>query len=329
MQRSVPSQTVSFLWVATVALLVSVAVGVLAAYFSLSSLSNLNTAADERKAALLGQLHLEQLLALMTDLETGQRGYLLTGKDDFLEPYRKAILGIPAALAQVVASVSDPLPTNVNWTDFRRLIARRQTLAAAAIADRQLRGTAKLEDFTILIEGKRAMDEFRAQVAGLKSHQAGHIGALDTEMRQVRDQVAVRQWLSAILLGVLTAGALALLLLERRRRLRLESSLRENNALLEQRVGERTAALAVARGQIRQYAVRLENSMEAERRRISREVHDQLGQIFTAVKMIVHTMRPDGLAPALGGRTVPCLSCALRTMATASILILCGRTRWD
>ena len=61
MQRTVPSQTVSFLWVATAALVVSVAVGVLAAYFSLSSLSNLNTAADERKAALLGQLYLEQL----------------------------------------------------------------------------------------------------------------------------------------------------------------------------------------------------------------------------------------------------------------------------
>ena len=95
----------------------------------------------------MGQLYLEQLLALMTDLETGQRGFVVTGRADFLEPYHQAILGIPAALAQVVEGVSNPLPDNVNWTDFRRLIARRQTLAAAAIADRQLRGTAVLEDF--------------------------------------------------------------------------------------------------------------------------------------------------------------------------------------
>ena len=295
-QSTAPSQTISFVWIATLALVISAAVGVLAAVSSLSSLSSLNAAADQRKAALLGRLHLEQLLALMTDLETGQRGFVVTGRDDFLEPYHRAVVGIPSAFAQVVASVFTPLPASVNWTDFRQLIARRQALAAAAVAGRQLRGNAKLEDFTVFIDGKRTMDEFRAQVDALKSHQAAHVGALDAEMRRVRDLATVYEWLSAVLLTALIAGALTLLLIERSRRLRLESTLRENNALLEQRVRERTAALAVARGQIQQYAVRLEDTMEAERRRISREVHDQLGQIFTAVKMIVRTMKPDALA---------------------------------
>jgi signal transduction histidine kinase len=40
----------------------------------------------------------------------------------------------------------------------------------------------------------------------------------------------------------------------------------------------------------------MDKNMEAERSRISREVHDQLGQIFTAIKMICRSIAPNGLA---------------------------------
>jgi PAS domain S-box-containing protein len=50
---------------------------------------------------------LEQLRASMADAATGQRGYLLTGDDRFLEPYNDARQKYPAALTQLVGLTSD------------------------------------------------------------------------------------------------------------------------------------------------------------------------------------------------------------------------------
>lgn len=41
------------------------------------------------------------LLASLTEAETGQRGFLLTGSDHYLEPYRQALKRIPASLADL------------------------------------------------------------------------------------------------------------------------------------------------------------------------------------------------------------------------------------
>ncbi|MBS3996129.1 MAG: PAS domain-containing protein, partial [Hydrogenophaga sp.] len=59
---------------------------------------------------------------------------------------------------------------------------------------------------------------------------------------------------------------------------------------LEQRVGERTQALATALKQVRELAARSEAVREEERTRIAREVHDELGSLLVALKMDVNWM---------------------------------------
>ncbi len=59
---------------------------------------------------------------------------------------------------------------------------------------------------------------------------------------------------------------------------------------LEERVGERTLALATALKQVRELAARSETVREEERTRIAREVHDELGSLLVALKMDVNWM---------------------------------------
>ncbi len=59
---------------------------------------------------------------------------------------------------------------------------------------------------------------------------------------------------------------------------------------LEERVGERTLALATALKQVRELAARSEAVREEERTRIAREVHDELGSLLVALKMDVNWM---------------------------------------
>jgi hypothetical protein len=64
------------------------------AYFNFQTLkqdSALLVRADEALTAL------EDILSTVKDAETGQRGYLLTGKDSYLDPYNTAVQEIGAA----------------------------------------------------------------------------------------------------------------------------------------------------------------------------------------------------------------------------------------
>ena len=73
-------------------------------------------------------------------------------------------------------------------------------------------------------------------------------------------------------------------------RKRAADALQRAKSELETRVGERTQALSVALGQLRELSAYSEKVREDERTRIAREVHDELGRLLVALKMDVNWM---------------------------------------
>lgn len=65
-------------------------------------------------------------------------------------------------------------------------------------------------------------------------------------------------------------------------------------AILDQ-VHQRTSELNAAKQQLTEFAQRLEDNIEQERLRIAREVHDQLGAIFTGVSMLISSLPPTAM----------------------------------
>jgi signal transduction histidine kinase len=68
-------------------------------------------------------------------------------------------------------------------------------------------------------------------------------------------------------------------------RKRAEELLRRAHEDLERRVAERTAELHSTNERLRQLSAHAENVREAERTRIAREIHDELGSVLVALKM--------------------------------------------
>ncbi|NOS78598.1 MAG: PAS domain S-box protein [Nitrospira sp.] len=73
-----------------------------------------------------------------------------------------------------------------------------------------------------------------------------------------------------------------------------EDLLREAHAMLEQRVAERTAELGSATVRARTLAQRLFDVQEAERRAVAQDLHDEIGQVLTALKLNLQQVQRDG-----------------------------------
>lgn len=104
---------------------------------------------------------LERTLSLMKDAETGQRGYLLTGREGFLAPYRGAY---PQAL-QLVKEASELTKDNpqqqANMAAIRDVMEKRMTILEQVVDKRQRKQTVNESDFDA---GKNAMDNLREAV---------------------------------------------------------------------------------------------------------------------------------------------------------------------
>jgi len=157
-------------------------------------------------------------------------------------------------------------------------------------------GDAVLKDLSGYVSGKQLMDDIRHELRQLEARQQRRVdqAASDTAAMQRRTSR-----LSLVLPAVgllLIGGAMLALGLERQRRDRAEQALRAAKARLETAVAERTEALSDALARIQSFALELDRGIEAERRRLAREVHDQVGQIGTASKMLILALRKK-LAP--------------------------------
>ena len=70
---------------------------------------------------------------------------------------------------------------------------------------------------------------------------------------------------------------------------RAESALRKAHDELEKRVAERTEELSCANATLKNLSLRLVDVQEAERRFVARELHDEIGQLVTGLKLVLET----------------------------------------
>ncbi|WP_082439461.1 MULTISPECIES: diguanylate cyclase [unclassified Massilia] len=107
------------------------------------------------------ELAFNRVLSLLKDAETGQRGFLLSSDESFLEPYNTGVEGLPAALDEIerVASSSSEkvLATKISELSKAKLAELGETVA--------LKRAGRAKEAIDIVEnrhGKLLMDELRA-----------------------------------------------------------------------------------------------------------------------------------------------------------------------
>ncbi|HET6551140.1 MAG TPA: ATP-binding protein, partial [Solirubrobacter sp.] len=142
-----------------------------------------------------------RLERLVVDLESGLRGYMLTGDRRFLEPYDTARGEIPARVAELQRLAAPELDGRVNRVDSE-LHSYVDNYAEPLL--RGERGESVLASTT---EGKRRLDSLRAQFAALSHAQ----GVLTTE-RRARSQALRTRMVALSATGAVVSAVLLVLL---------------------------------------------------------------------------------------------------------------------
>ena len=128
------------------------------------------------------QAELSGVLKDVTDMESGQRGYLLTGNAAYLQPYAEAKGRIEMDFANLSAGLSNRRPSERSLeSQLESLATSKQAEMERSISLRQQgyrRRSFKLVDTD---EGKGYMDEIRRIASSLSSSESSNFTRLDRE----------------------------------------------------------------------------------------------------------------------------------------------------
>jgi diguanylate cyclase (GGDEF)-like protein/PAS domain S-box-containing protein len=171
---------------------------------------------------------LEGTLSAIKDAETGQRGYIITGDEEYLKPYTAALPVINQRIERLrQLTASDPEQPR-RLADLEREIDERLQLMAEVIALRKTDGFSAAERAVSTGRGKRMMDDIRSTVAEMSDRENALL-----ERRRIESNASARNTtitlalLGALLIGFLPAGYL-FIRRDIKKRQRAEEALRES-----------------------------------------------------------------------------------------------------
>jgi PAS domain S-box-containing protein len=153
------------------------------------------------------------LLASLKDAETGQRGFLLTGSDRYLEPYRRAVAEIPAsldALARIEAGRRNPHEIE-RIDSLKRLVRVKMDELAETIELRRSKGLDPALAIVRSDRGQSAMDQIQAICAEIQTSSYDLLGQQREEVQTSAYQAGFTSLLgSAAVFALLALATIAI-----------------------------------------------------------------------------------------------------------------------
>nr|WP_297355829.1 CHASE3 domain-containing protein [uncultured Caldimonas sp.] len=287
--RHQPTKT----WHVAALMLASLLAFAFVSWTSYRATQNVIAAQNERERAAEVLQLIEQTLGDIVDMETHHRGFLLTGNESFLVPYEEARQHVMQHYGQLSSrqDTRGQAGPDALHGELEALLAQRIEHLDRNIAMRRSSAFDPSIHQPRFGQGKALMDRLRATLGELGAQQARRVDGWDREIDAVQARARSRVIGMGLLGSLLLLWSVWLVSRERRRRDVAEARLQAMNGDLEAAVDARTREALQARDELAEFVSELDQSIEAERRRIAREVHDQCGQIVAAMQMLVERLR--------------------------------------
>lgn len=220
--------------------------------FSYRLQQQLSTADAQVRRAQAIQTDIQTLHSLIAEAATGVRGYLLTGRDEFLQPYRLSQEALPETLGALRRNIRDPEVTAHLQRIAELWERKRASLEELRQQGRQL-SPADLQAH--LIGSKGVLDELRAEVQAMYVREAQLVREYTAAAREAFQRNLWVNVVTSVLVLISGIGAFLLLYSGVVQRVK---QLASNAEQLSQ--GEPLQALPAARDELGLLAERLQNA---------------------------------------------------------------------
>lgn len=243
---------------------------IIVAFFAYRSTNSLTESLNWEKHTQEVLQQFDETLILMIDAETGGRGFLITGEENYLEPYNNATEKIGDNLAKLRGLVADNPQQSAAMPRLENTIGERLRILKQAVDMRRFESLEEVRARMSKNRGRETMDEVRSIINGLKTNEQNLLtnreADLDTSLTNTYRMVAFGSLAGILALGLANfaiyrgVGSLR----------RAEDNLKNANKNLESRVEERMHELSAKNDELKH---QIEQREQAEiRRRVALEV---------------------------------------------------------
>jgi signal transduction histidine kinase len=274
-------------------LVLALAVAAVAALLFISEGSYIRAASTLDALSDMAQARssLQGLERSFVDAEAGQRGFLLTERNEYLKPYERALQDIETAFAFLERYYANEPSSAALLKQLRKVSDTRLSELALTIRLHQQGRETATRDIVLTDIGKEQMDGIRGLSAELLARETQRV-------QRGRDDVDRTLMLSRIGIAALSMIGLVTLFLVLRKGVMLHESQQEQQRLLQAERDRLEVEVAQRTARLTELARHLQTAREDERGRLARDLHDELGALLTSAKLDAARIRPRLAAAA-------------------------------
>ena len=186
---------------------------------------------------------LSQTRTALIDSETAQRGFIITNKDKYLEPYKNVAASIPTGLAELRRLIADNPSQQVRLDRLEPLVRERLALIDQTILLMRTSGFKAAAQLILLDRGKNVMDKIRGIFIAMETEERELLAKRTQASRTNTSMTVFTVGLGVMFSMLIALFATVLLRRDNTRRSAIETQFEQNNLEL-QSANDQVEALA-------------------------------------------------------------------------------------
>src|SRR6185369_15729270 len=178
----------------------------LIAFFTDNALEARQQAAESVTHTMQVLERAQQLLTTMADAETGQRGFVLTNEDRYLEPYTKARTNVQGLYQDLVSLTADNPEQRARLDELDQIIKRKLDELAQTVALQRVGETKRALEIVRSDTGQDAMERIRVVVSQIEGTERQLLASRQGNWQQLTRVSNLIMWGGSVLLLGLIGG---------------------------------------------------------------------------------------------------------------------------